>query len=245
MGTSWKVEAYFTEELEREQYVKLSQDLSQIVFGHEMILSDWIEESELRLAEKRGMTRWQKASPTFASMLHLSDIAHRLSDGAFDPTIGAVLWKKTPSAVGWELELNDKMQRFRFKKDPLRLTFGGIAKGFSVGVLARSLIEKGAEAFVINAGGGNYAFWGSGSPNSCAKNMLCFLSHSRRKRPDNKGDHIISSKKKDESRPDHLRLQCQNNPSDDLPKAGALNDAFSTALILNDFRLPSNCRVLR
>jgi thiamine biosynthesis lipoprotein ApbE len=244
MGTGWNVKAHFPNKLDRRQHLKLGEELSQIVFDHEMALSDWIEESELRKIERNGLTHWQKASPVLFNMMQLSDQAHRLSEGYFDPSVGAVLWKQASKEVGWELELNNQNKKFRFKKDPIRLTFGGIAKGYSVGTLAQKLLDKGANGFVIDAGGGNYAFWGNGSPDTCNKKLICFLSNSRRKRPDNKGDHIVSTRKNAESRPDNLRLQCQSGATDVLPEAGALNDALSTALILHDFELPSQCKVL-
>ena len=88
---------------------------------------------------------------------------HRLSRGVFDVTVGAILehqgslpvWSHTAAARGngtmADIELLDKP--YLRSHQPVRLDLGGIAKGFAVDRAIAALIEAGAEAGCVNAGG--------------------------------------------------------------------------------------------
>jgi len=104
-----------------------------------------------------------------AVILAALDIA-RASDGAFDPTIGGVteLWGfdgggRVPDAeslrgavaqVGWRLiHFDNSSAKVVIDGDSTRIDLGGIAKGFAVDAAARSLVEDGIGAAMIDAGG--------------------------------------------------------------------------------------------
>lgn len=67
---------------------------------------------------------------------------HRLSDGAFDISLGT-------APLGWRCE-GDILHKL---DGATRLDAGGIAKGYAVDVAVQSLIEQGCAAGWINAGG--------------------------------------------------------------------------------------------
>jgi FAD:protein FMN transferase len=88
---------------------------------------------------------------------------HRLSEGAFDITIGSILernrylpqWQSNPrtKAHGTMADI-ELLQRNQLRlRRPVRIDLGGIAKGFAVDRAAETLIEAGAGAGCVNAGG--------------------------------------------------------------------------------------------
>jgi FAD:protein FMN transferase len=101
---------------------------------------------------------------------------HRLSEGAFDITVGSILernrylpqWQSTPrmKACGTMADI-ELLQRNQIRlRRPARLDLGGIAKGFAVDRAAEALIEAGAGAGCVNAGG-DFRIFGD-----CAESLL-------------------------------------------------------------------------
>lgn len=94
-------------------------------------------------------------SPAFRAVMGLADAVHRLTDGAFDPTVQP-LWQaaatgEPPSApVGW--------QRVRqagggIELEPgMALTFNGIAQGFGADLVRAHLAAYGFEHALIDMG---------------------------------------------------------------------------------------------
>jgi thiamine biosynthesis lipoprotein len=61
------------------------------------IFSDYAESSEARtICQPANVGRWQKVSPEMWEVLLISDRWNRMSDGAFDASIGqlSILWRK-------------------------------------------------------------------------------------------------------------------------------------------------------
>lgn len=99
---------------------------------------------------------------------------HRLSEGAFDITVGSILersrylpqWQTNPrmKACGTMADI-ELLQRNQLRlRRPVRLDLGGIAKGFAVDRAAEVLIEAGAGAGCVNAGGDFRIFGNSPEP---------------------------------------------------------------------------------
>ncbi len=101
------------------------------------------------------------------SVLALAGEVSRLSDGAFDVTVGATMMardgvpgvqqKQTdPLATYRDIELLDG-SRVRFRR-ALAVDVGGIAKGYAVDHAVRILRDRGVPAGCVNAGGDLRAF---------------------------------------------------------------------------------------
>jgi thiamine biosynthesis lipoprotein len=99
----------------------------------------------------------------------------RASDGAFDPTVGALLnlydahSPAQPPAralelalerVGWQqVSVADEARSIRFRRPGMHLDLGGVAKGFALDAAARAFTRPGNLAGLLRIGGNFYA-WG-------------------------------------------------------------------------------------
>jgi len=101
----------------------------------------------------------QRVSPDFSAVLDAALTLAARSRGAFDPTVGARVaaagflprsGPTDPNASWRDVELKNGVVRYR---KPLRLDFGGIAKGYAVDCAVHALREHGATAGRVNAGG--------------------------------------------------------------------------------------------
>lgn len=120
-----------------------------------------------------------KVSPELVSLIQRALEVSRLTNGAFDPTIGAVarLWNfseveapRLPGKdeinealrkVGWEkvVVLPDKNEVFLPEKG-MALDLGGIAKCYALNQAEQIIKSKGIKSALINAGGDIAAFGG-------------------------------------------------------------------------------------
>ena len=138
------------------------------------ILSDYEEESELsRLSRSSGSGRWISLSRDLAQVLVTAQEISRLSDGAFDVTVGpeVQLWKRArrqrelPSeealnaarlATGWQhmkLRRQGSVWEARLDQPRMRLDLGGIAKGYALDEAATVLRKLGIQRFLVSGGG--------------------------------------------------------------------------------------------
>jgi thiamine biosynthesis lipoprotein len=113
--------------------------------------------------------RWMAASPILAGALDMALRLAALTDGAFDPAIGAQLARRersvhqytgaplrisgAPDASFRDIELDVERSRVRLQR-PLLLDLGAIAKGLAVDLAARALAA--VAPCIINAGGDAY-----------------------------------------------------------------------------------------
>jgi len=99
----------------------------------------------------------------------------RVSEGAFDPTIGPLtrLYSRsgrlptageielTRSRVGWRnVVVSDAARALFFRGDRMELDLGGVAKGFSLDAASRAFARSGSIGGVLRVGG-NLLAWGS------------------------------------------------------------------------------------
>lgn len=154
MGTHWSFEIF--EEGSPADFSKLNLRLEAQLHNFENIFSEWVPESENRSLEKTGFTQWQRPSKEFWDLLMLSEYFFRMTNGLFDPSV-AKFKLEIPSPGSWsDFEVHSTVsQTFRFSKNPGRLTFGGILKGYLLGEFVFFLRNKGLKNFRINAGNGN------------------------------------------------------------------------------------------
>ncbi len=136
------------------------------------VLSDYDPQSELsRLSATAGSGRWVPLSPELWRVLCFSQHLARLSDGAFDPTVGPVvrLWRRARrqhrlpkrqrlqealAAVGYrKLRLDPCRRAARLAVPGMRLDLGGVAKGYAVQEALEVLYRHGIRIALVDGGG--------------------------------------------------------------------------------------------
>lgn len=140
------------------------------------LMSDYKADSELSKVNRSAFGGPVKVSDELFWILHKSVDFSRLSNGAFDITVGPLvdLWRKAgevnempdenslaeaKSRVGCEkLMLDANEQTVRFAVDEMRLDLGGIAKGYSVDRAVKVMKQKGAVAGMVDSGGDIFCF---------------------------------------------------------------------------------------
>jgi thiamine biosynthesis lipoprotein len=131
-------------------------------------------QSDLGRLYRAGKNEAVSVHPWTYRVISAAKKLHRLSDGVFDITVGDVLegngflpqWRAarrtgTRGTMADVELLDDNVVRPRRR---VRLDLGGIAKGFAVDRAVRPLIESGAVAGCVNAGGDFRIFGDRGEP---------------------------------------------------------------------------------
>ncbi|MFB0525823.1 MAG: FAD:protein FMN transferase [Phycisphaerae bacterium] len=135
------------------------------------LMSDYKSDSEISEVNRDAFRRAVKISESTYEVLQRSVEFSKLTDGAFDITIGPLVdllrgaEKKdvTPSEdeiarakskVGFEkLILDQKNRTARFAIDGMRLDLGGIAKGYAVDKAIQAMQKAGAVGAMVDIGG--------------------------------------------------------------------------------------------
>lgn len=140
------------------------------------MMTTWTATSEVaRINQAAGTGRPIAVSSELVRVLAKANEASKLSDGAFDVTVGAFsgVWKfdedndgTLPSAeqvaerkklVGWrDLILDEKHATARLRRPGQKITLGGIAKGYAVDQAVAVLRHAGFVDFIVQAGGDMY-----------------------------------------------------------------------------------------
>jgi FAD:protein FMN transferase len=135
------------------------------------IFSDYSETSEISLLSKKA----QKDMPVAVSkelmhVLKLADKAARLSNGAFDITVGNIvkLWRKArkDKIFPSEMDIKDALQKtgfqyinylsdttITFNRVGVQLDFGGIVKGYAAQMVVDILTQNNFNMCLVDAGG--------------------------------------------------------------------------------------------
>ena len=134
----------------------------------EQIFSDYRAGSEVSRLSARAQEWVPVSGELFALTRRAIEIA-RLTDGAFDPTVGPLvsLWREArrtktlpPAAtiesararVGWPLiDLDEHRRAIRLKTEGMRLDFGGIAKGYILQDALRAAAAAGVTRPLLEA----------------------------------------------------------------------------------------------
>ena len=167
MGTTWSVRAVLpatTDLLALEAMVQRALD----AVVREM--SPWEPLSDLSRYNRAAAGGWTRLPPMTATVLRRAIAVAEQSDGAFDPTLGALidLWGFGPrpfagrppeasdiaaarEAGGWtRLRLDGDAL---FQPGGLTLDLNGIAKGFGVDQAAAALDRAGVRSYLVEVGG--------------------------------------------------------------------------------------------
>lgn len=138
----------------------------------EYTLTDYDPDSEASmLTELAAGENFVSVTPDLWNMLVASEHWHKISEGAFDASLGSLtqLWrasrrnkkpisedvrKQAVERSGWRnVELNFDSKSVRFKRDGIRMDFGAIGKGYVVDELFRLFDEAGLKQTLINISG--------------------------------------------------------------------------------------------
>lgn len=125
-------------------------------------MSQWKADSEISAYNRAPRGSWTRISADFAEVVRCALEVAALTDGAFDPALGAAVdaWGfgpaplETPAAEssrGWR-EVAVGPQGL-FQPGGVRLDLSGIAKGFAVDKTATLLAACGVGAFLVEIGG--------------------------------------------------------------------------------------------
>lgn len=137
----------------------------------EKLMSTEKESSDIYKLNHSG-TDWVKLSPEVINLLKLAKDYSKRTEGRFDPTAKPLvyLWmEKTrlegkmpnPDELSEELELvnwrslltDENGNRARFETEGMKVTLGGIAKGYAIDRACKTLLEQGIENALVDVGG--------------------------------------------------------------------------------------------
>jgi thiamine biosynthesis lipoprotein len=169
MGTQWQVQLVDDGEGELEGLAtEIETLLRELDLG---VFSTWAAESELSRLNRASGSEPLPASPALLQVLQSALRIHAESDGAFDPSVGALvnLWGFGPVAItaspepaaiaearsllgAQELQL-DLAAGTVSKPAGMQLDLSGIAKGYAVDRVAELLLTRGFSSFIVEIGG--------------------------------------------------------------------------------------------
>jgi thiamine biosynthesis lipoprotein len=167
MGTTWSVRLIAPPTTDAQALTAMAQRVLDEVVRQ---MSPWDPLSDLSRFNRAAASGWTALPPAFALVLRAAlEIAER-TDGAFDPTLGALvdLWGFGPrpfsgappraqdiadarEAAGWRRVTLDGDSLFQ--PGGLRLDLNGIAKGFAVDQVAAALDRAGVRSYLVEVGG--------------------------------------------------------------------------------------------
>ncbi len=135
-------------------------------------MSTWDDASEISKFNHSASTDWIVVSEEFAKVMHEAGRIHKLTDGAFDPTVSPLidLWgfgkperRGVPDQPVIDRALKSiGMDRIQVRLSPpalrksvaaVQLNLSAIAKGYAVDALAELLTTTGRPSFVVDIGG--------------------------------------------------------------------------------------------
>lgn len=170
-GTGYHISVVLPED--HEKLEALAKGIEQVLDGVDASMSTWQEDSELsRLNRRKDQSDWIPVSDALFEVLAKSEEISRLTDGAFDVTIGPVvnLWGFGPKARPEQIPSDEDLARalaatgyeqLVLRSDPPAvkaaipqyIDLSAIAKGYGVDVVARYLDSEGIDAYLVEIGG--------------------------------------------------------------------------------------------
>ena len=141
----------------------------------EALMSALRDDSEVSKANRLAATHPVAVSRQTAGVIQRALRFGRMTDGAFDMTVGPLiaLWRRCAEAdrlptpdeiaaararVGYQrVHLAEGGQTVRFADEGMRIDLGGIAKGYAVDVVCASLRDQGFPNALVGIGGDLYA----------------------------------------------------------------------------------------
>lgn len=167
MGTTWSVKAVLPATVDLPALEAMVQRALDAVVAE---MSPWEPLSDLSRYNRAAPGSWTRLPPATLMVLRQAITVAERSDGAFDPTLGALtdLWGFGPrpfsgrppdtgdiaplrAAGGWKrLTLDDDAL---FQPGGLKLDLNAIAKGFGVDQAAAALDRAGVKSYLVEVGG--------------------------------------------------------------------------------------------
>ena len=172
MGTSVQITIWTEDE-------EMAAEASKAVFAEmdrlDRMMTTWIPESEVsQINTGAGTTAVKVSDETFTVIARAVEIS-KVSKGLFDITVGAYggLWKfdedmdgtlpdpKDVAArkklVNWkDIILDKRKHTVKLRRKGMKITLGGIAKGYAVDKAAKVLVDAGLSDFILQVGGDMY-----------------------------------------------------------------------------------------
>jgi thiamine biosynthesis lipoprotein len=175
MGTKISISSFTTPTLgERELRAAITKALDEIK-RLEGVMTTWKDDSEISRVNAAAGKDAVKVGPDTLAVVDKSLWIAKESEGTFDISFDAMrgLWKfdegasdKIPAKadverarklIDWrKIELDAKASTIRLGKEGMRISLGGIAKGYAVDAAARILEAAKVPAFFVQAGGDLY-----------------------------------------------------------------------------------------
>ena len=168
MGTTWNVRVVAGAGLHRERLMRTIQGALDEVVAQ---MSTWDAGTDLCRFNQAASGTWQALPDAFFEVLACAREVAERSDGAFDPTAGALVdaWgfgprarngvpdeahlARTRASAGWRRLDLDPARRAALQPGRAALDLSAIAKGFGVDLVARRLAALGVESHLIEVGG--------------------------------------------------------------------------------------------
>ncbi len=167
MGTTWSVKLVAPPTANAQALGAMAQRELDAVVAQ---MSPWEPLSDLSRYNRAAVGSWTSLPPAFAQVLACALETAEATDGAFDPTLGALidLWgfgprpfSGAPPELGEVAQARDNAGWRRlvldgdalFQPGGLRLDLNGIAKGFAVDQVAAALDRAGARSYLVEVGG--------------------------------------------------------------------------------------------
>ena len=174
MGTSWCVKLVESPRVDLHAvHAEIQTCLDRVVAQ----MSTWETDSDISRFNRAVANTWQALPPEFFEVLSCAMDMACESDGAYDPTVGALVdaWGFGPAQSGYRIpdegELASARARLGWRRVSLRpeqtsalqpggvqLDLSAIAKGYGVDLVARRLRDRGVAAALIEVGGELYGF---------------------------------------------------------------------------------------
>ncbi|UQA61584.1 FAD:protein FMN transferase [Polyangium aurulentum] len=175
MGTHVLITTYTTRELDEAAIRPKLQKAVDEIRRLERLMTTWRDDSEIsRINQAAGKAAVAVGPETFEVIKRSISVAAQ-SDGVFDISFESMrdLWRfdenkveEVPSREAIDkarelidyrkIKLDDAARSVRLDKPGMRISLGGIAKGYGVDAASRVLLGEGLTSFFIQAGGDLY-----------------------------------------------------------------------------------------
>ncbi|MFJ7567675.1 FAD:protein FMN transferase [Herminiimonas sp. NPDC097707] len=173
MGTTWSVKLVADAARRLSPLHELIQaQLNNVVAQ----MSTWEPNSDLSRFNQTAAGSWHCLPDEFFNVLEYALNVAQASDGAYDPTAGALVntWGFGPTRryneagfvaptraaldiaraqCGWRRIQLDKVARRAWQPGGVHIDLSAIAKGYGVDQVARALLQRGMDSFLVEVGG--------------------------------------------------------------------------------------------
>ena len=162
MGTSYRI-------LMDCEVTPQGDDIAALLDQLNATFSTYLQSSEINQVNDAPVGNWIAVDPWFVDVTQLASDVYRASEGAFDPTVAPLVdalgfgpssdsnASKDRDEKSWIAEFDRLDYRISppgvRKLSAIRLDFSGIAKGFAVDVLAKSVETSGCLDYLVEIGG--------------------------------------------------------------------------------------------